>query len=356
MARSKKLDKKKMQRIPFTRPLLASRSILFVFWIVCVLIALSSSSYHGNVLPVIVSAEETDVRREGKNQTDHSIASTASDNATNSIYSSFGMVVENSIMCGVCYNVIANSIVQVQTYMRAKNISSVSLEEIEELLEGICNPYHVSGAWIRKVRFALEKENENVTDSPIHLEMVQHLTYHVRCKRTCQTVTDACQYLAEEKNVFHNLSREILHGLSMGENLIDNVELHKQMRATFCDDIFECQSIDTLVGRMTKMLNQRPHSKLRRELESDTAEYVRDEVEVESLFSRTEGLLTQLDDEDVERLRATSEDGFYHFVEEMMDAKEREDKEKKEREEKENGNSKEEIKKSASPSNRDADL
>lgn len=263
-------------------------------------------------------------------------------------YRVFSHPIPSAMGCHVCYMGLMSATVQLKVYMVAKGKNSVSSAEVSELLENMCNPHHISGAWLHRIELHLNKVNhtlaenaaieggegtkENREEKAVSAVFREYMVYNTVCKRTCKTAADACEHMMETEvyDDFANTLSEIpLQDL-------ENETIHLELRAKYCNRFTQCEDGEKIMENLDNLLN-RPNSKWRKEIEDDRVEYVNDLNEQRDMFSRKQGLLTKLSEEEVERLRIISET---HFEQQMMRSQEmaREEEEEEEAEDARNKN------------------
>lgn len=244
-------------------------------------------------------------------------------------YPPFFRPIVNAVSCQVCFVVLANSMVQIETYMRAKDKDSVSHAESNELIENVCNPSHIAGAWLHKLKLSVEEvneaseENESVSQGSTNsmddesstegnalataknfsLKISSHVSFNTVCKRTCQTAAKICEALMESTE-FDGLAKDLSE---RSKEDFESEEIHDELREKYCGHLVQCVESEKFMNALNKLLNK-PDSLAKKQIEGDEVEFIEDRDEQFKLFSRKAGLLTKLNNEDFLRIKALAEE------------------------------------------------
>ncbi|CBH16025.1 hypothetical protein, conserved [Trypanosoma brucei gambiense DAL972] len=74
----------------------------------------------------------------------------------------------------------------------------VNEENVLVAIEDICNPLAASGQWIRQV--AVDTSSPAAAKEPFHITLTE-LSHHSKCKRTCKTLSDACEAVVDDDDM-----------------------------------------------------------------------------------------------------------------------------------------------------------
>eukprot|EP00796_Vickermania_ingenoplastis_P006733 gene6733-4827_t len=212
----------------------------------------------------------------------------------------FSEAVMKAGACSVCYHLVMNAAIQSQNYMDSIHRSVISPAEVEFLMEYMCDPYNLSGAWLRRIGFFVLPDNETDENSPVHFESLV-LKHYSECKRTCSTVRDICDEMINFVS-FDEFPKEVA-SLSHQSNLLMDENAVNIMRAKFCHHFTVCQKQDEWRAKLNEALNQ-PGSKDREDIIRDKVEWMDpDRLHIEFSIYKSQNKVEVFTREDIEALK-----------------------------------------------------
>lgn len=189
---------------------------------------------------------------------------------------SFPQVVGEAASCKTCQMMLANTLRQVDMYMKAKKKDSISFFEVDDFLEYTCNPYTSVGSWIRQLFFLIQNENatkdtqENEEESRFKFTPLV-VDFVTKCNHACATVQERCEYFLAQ-SYFDDLSKTIAN-MSEKPSTFFSEENYNYLLSKFCTNTSFCVEENMLIERVSEELNNR-ESRLRDVIFSDEIKIV----------------------------------------------------------------------------------
>lgn len=167
--------------------------------------------------------------------------------------------VMNAATCDVCLEVSRQVLRQVDIYKELTNVSMIPRYEVDSILEHICDPYSLYGAWIRQLRFYLGVDESSSTSVDIYNEnvtvyfntkMEETVT---KCHRVCGTVQHSCERIVD--NVKFSSYSKTIAMLSQEPGPAATLGHLDLLNETFCQQFVECYARPKVMKNCNIALN-----------------------------------------------------------------------------------------------------
>lgn len=175
----------------------------------------------------------------------------------------------NAIGCDVCLEISRQVLRQVDIYKEASNMTYIPRYHVESIMEHICDPYALQGAWIRQFRFHLRLENSSQAmdifneDTKVHFEPRMEETV-TKCNRVCGTVQNRCMRYVDHA-LFNGFSKTVSM-LSLEPGPAATYAHLEALNRTICQPFEECRYRDKVKVNCDKALNNYTYTDLPRHL------------------------------------------------------------------------------------------
>lgn len=167
------------------------------------------------------------------------------------VHPPFSMLVENAAGCDVCSVVVVNALFELETYIEVKKRQRLTAFEIDDFMENFCDPWHIDGAWTRRLQFLVLPFNPEDEGSAVFFAVnISDQYYH--CGRTCSTVKDICRFLVSNEQ-FDTFGAEVSQYTP--NNALKKPEVKAKLAHHFCDHIFYCNQRNYTKETITTDLN-----------------------------------------------------------------------------------------------------
>lgn len=216
---------------------------------------------------------------------------------------SFSNPVPNAIGCDVCFFMMTNILIQAQDFMDRRGRSTIDAFDVENIMDHICDPNNVGGAWLRRIGFIVEY-NESSRTSEKYSLTTPVLKQYSKCKRACQTAEEACTFMAEY-TYFDSFPSDVAKMSHHGKLMVEN-SAHL-LRAKYCYRFHFCMERESLKDRLFRALNE-PDSSILTELEAEPIEFIdadRMQVELSIYKGQKDQTVTTFTREEMDRLKAS---------------------------------------------------
>lgn len=186
---------------------------------------------------------------------------------------SFNDVIAEATACDVCYHLVMAAMMRVDEFMKFRERRSVRSDEVDILTEGLCDPFTMNGAWIRRLNFFVLRNETDENDKSVHIEtrVLKHLT---KCKRSCTTIEEMCEEIMNYPT-FDDFGKEVAKYSVEGDLFFDENSLNL-LRAKFCHVFEVCAERDDKRAALNKLLND-PDSQELEDLITDKVEWLEPE-------------------------------------------------------------------------------
>lgn len=166
--------------------------------------------------------------------------------------------VMNAITCDICYEVSRQVLRQTDIYKELNNASMIPRYEVDTILEHICDPYSLYGAWVRQLRFHLRLADNSTTgdiynqNTTVYFDPQMEETV-TKCNRVCTTVRNSCEDLVDHVD-FSAFSKTVSM-LSLDPGPAATYAHLDALNETICQRFVECYAREKVIKNCNIALN-----------------------------------------------------------------------------------------------------
>lgn len=164
----------------------------------------------------------------------------------------------NAVGCDICLEISRQVLRQVDIYKESANATYIPRYHVESIMEHICDPYTLQGAWIRQLRFHLRLEDPSTAmeifneSTKVSFEPAMEETV-TKCNRVCGTVQNRCiRYVDDVK--FNSFSKTVSM-LSREAGPAATYTHLEALNRTICQKFVECYARDKVKKNCNIALN-----------------------------------------------------------------------------------------------------